>query len=136
MKQFKSFLTLVLAPMLLGFGLTVAIDGCKTANTPLPAGAADSVDANANEILQPAHAFALTLSNAVLSTDPNVHIELTAAQKNVLIVLNKSLNIADALEIAYHGAPTPANANALQSASKTVEQNLASAQSIITLPAK
>lgn len=109
------------------------IVGCKLNTGPLPAGAVDSIDATANEILQPAHAFALTISTAVLSTDPNVHVELTPAQKNVLLILNKSLNVADKLEIAYHSQPNPANANALQSASLTVQQNLASAQSIITV---
>lgn len=113
--------------------LCLILTACNVKPGPLPGGAVDSVDANANEILQPAHAFALTLSNAVLSTDPNVHIELTAAQKSVLVTLNKSLNVADALEIAYHKTPSPANANAVVSASQTVQQNLASAQSIITV---
>lgn len=112
----------------------LAVSGCKTTQTlPPGTGAVDIVDYTANEILQPAHAFALALSNAVQSTDPNVHIDLTDAQKNVLITLNKSLNIADALEIAYHSNPSVSQQAALTSAANTVQQNLASAQAIISI---
>lgn len=132
MKQFNRFLTLVMAPMLLGFGLTVAIDGCKTvANQPLAPAAKDAVDDNANRILETAHSFAKTVSDARTSTDPAVHIDLTAAQDNVLIILNKSLNAADALEQGYHALPSTDSATKLTAATQTVEQNLASAQSII-----
>jgi hypothetical protein len=112
----------------------LAVSGCKTTATlPPNTGAVDIVDYTANEILQPAHAFALALSTAVQSTDPNIHIELTAAQKNVLIALNKSLNIADALEIAYHASPSTAQASQLTAAANQVQENLASAQSIINV---
>lgn len=114
----------------------VLMAGCKAVNAPLPAGAVDAIDANANEILQPAHAFAQTITAAVQSTDPNVHIELTAAQKGILIALNKSLNVADTLEIAYHANPVAANAGALTSAFQTVQTNLVSAQSTITVSTK
>ena len=114
--------TLVLAAAMM------ATVGCKTVTAKLPVGAVDTVDATANEILQPAHAFALTITNAVLSTDPNVHIELTAAQKAILVDLNKSINIADTLEIAYHAHPTAANATVLQAATATVQTNLSAAQ--------
>ena len=112
--------------------------GCKTTLSAPPAnsGAVDLVDYNANLILEPAHAFALDVSNAVLSTDPNVHIELTAAQKQILITLNKSINVAAGLEKAYHASPSVAAQTALTAAANVVQSNLSSAQSVITLPAK
>ena len=102
--------------------------GCAT-KANLPTGAVDSVDANANEILQPAHAFAAALTAAVQSTDPNVHITLTATQLTALEDLNKALNFADPLEQAYHALPNAANANALKAASATVSTDLSTVES-------
>lgn len=109
----------------------VLLSGCKQVNAPLPGGAMDQVDATANSILQPAHAFASRMSSAVLSTDPQVHIELTAAQKTLLVNLNKALNIADPLEQAYHQLPTSTGAVQLQSATSNVSTSLTAAQSAI-----
>jgi hypothetical protein len=122
---------------LFAISLLSLLAGCATQAT-LPTGAVDSVDANANEILQPAHAFAVTITAAVQSTDPNVHIELSPAQKTALIDLNKALNLADALEIAYHGTPTAANANALKAAAANVSTAFGTVQSTLgaTLTAK
>src|ERR1700751_1501904 len=95
--------TKLLAPLL----LLLALTGCmKQVSAPLPSMVVDSVDAMVNSILQPAHAFAADLTAAVQSTDPQVHIELTATQKALLIKLNQALNIADPLEQAYHAQPT------------------------------
>jgi len=113
------------------------VAGCAVkANAPLPAGAVDAVDANANLILQPAHAFALDVSTAILSADPAQHIELTAAQKNVVLDLNKALNIADKAEIAYHASATPDGAALLKSSVAAVQTALVAAQAAITVPAK
>lgn len=110
--------------------------GCKTVQAPLPAMAADQVDADANTILQPAHAFASRLSAAVLSTDPQVHIELTPAQKTVLLTLNKALNVADPLEQAYHTQPTSNAASQLQAATAKVYTAFTAAQTAIPVPGK
>lgn len=122
-----------LAPLL----LAVALTGCaKQVNAPLPALAVDQIDATVNSILQPAHAFAADLSAAVLSTDPQVHIELTAAQKNILIQLNKALNVADPLEQAYHALPTSITATQLQNAAAQVSTAFSAAQVAIPVTGK
>jgi len=108
------------------------LGGCaKHVNAPLPAGAVDSIDASTNSILQAAHAFAARITAAVQSTDPNVHIDLTASQKSVLVNLNKALNIADGLEKSYHQNATSVTANALNAAVANVTAALTAAQSII-----
>jgi hypothetical protein len=83
---------------------TLTVSGCalKTAKVaaPLPIGAVDPVDANANETLQAAHAFALLITTDVQSGK----LTLTASQRSVVNKLNLALNTADAAEIAYHKA--------------------------------
>ena len=125
-----------LATLLLGAIVAVGCMssvGCKKQTTPLPANAVDRVDATANSILQPAHAFAARISAAVQSTDPNVHIALTPVQLQVLNDLNKALNIADPLEQAYHNNPTSVTASQLQAATAAVTQKLSAAQAQITV---
>ncbi len=119
---------------------TIAFVGCGhlvTASTPppLPAGAVNQIDADANSLLQAAHAFASRITSAVQSTDPSVHIELTDVQKNLLIQLNIALNTADPLEQAYHNAPTVANQVALQNATPAVQVAFSNAAAAIP-PAK
>lgn len=123
---------LILAPLLLFMALT----GCKTVTAPLPAQAVDQIDATANTILQPAHAFAADISASVLSTDPQKHIDLTATQTSVLVKLNQALNIADPLEQAYHANPTSATSAQLQSADQQVSTALSAAQTAIPIPGK
>jgi len=96
--------------------------------TPLPAGAINQLDATTNSLLQTAHAFAARISSAVQSTDSNIHIELSATQKGLLNALNRSLNIADPLEQAYHASGTPSSASALQAAANDVQSKLTAAQ--------
>jgi hypothetical protein len=103
----------------------------STPAAALPAGAVDKVDADVNTILQPAHAFAADITAAVLSTDPQVHIELTAAQKTVLAKLNQVLNIADPLEQAYHALPTAASAAQLKSAAADVSTAFTAARTAL-----
>jgi hypothetical protein len=110
--------------------------GCKTVQAPLPAMAVDQVDADANSILQPAHAFAARLTAAVQSTDPQVRIELTASQKSILIALNQALNVADPLEQAYHAQPTSNAASQLQAAAANVYTKFSAAQSAIPVTGK
>lgn len=112
------------------------VTGCKTVNAPLPALAVDQIDAEANTILQPAHAFAARLSAAVQSTDPQVHIELTSSQKSILVALNKALNIADPLEQAYHNQPTSNAASQLQAATAKVQTAFSVAQTAIPVTGK
>lgn len=129
----KYFAVILLAVASIGI-----VSGCKTAGTnpaAIAPGARDQVDSDANEALQPAYAFAKRITSAVQSTDPAVHIELTAAQKNVLNELNKSINIAAALLQAYHATPDPASVANLKTATQKVNQDLGSAQTIITVPA-
>jgi hypothetical protein len=116
--------------------LPVMVGCAKQVNAPLPAMAVDQVDADANTILQPAHAFAARLTAAVLSTDPQVHIELTASQKSVLMALNKALNIADPLEQAYHAQPTSTAASQLQAATTKVSTAFTAAQAAIPVTGK
>lgn len=113
--------------------LVLALGGCRAVNAPLPTGAVDQVDASTNSILQAAHAFASDLTQAVLSIDPQVHIELTTPQKQLLVNLNKALNIADSLEIAYHKNATSTTASALQAATAKVQMALSAAQAVISL---
>jgi hypothetical protein len=98
--------------------------------------AVDQIDADANSILQPAHAFAAALTKAVLSTDPQVHIELTPTQKSVLVALNKALNFADPLEQAYHALPTSNTASQLQAAAAKVYTAFSAAQAAIPVTGK
>jgi hypothetical protein len=116
--------------------LPVMVGCAKQVNAPLPAMAVDQVDADVNSILQPAHAFAAALTKAVQSTDPQVHIELTAAQKSVLVALNKALNIADPLEQAYHAQPTSTAATQLQTAAAQVSSAFTAAQAAIPVTGK
>lgn len=125
-----------LGALALIFSITTAVGflgGCNKTPAPLPALAADATDAHANEVLQPAHAFAARITAAVQSTDPQVHIELTAQQKSILVNLNKALNVADGLEQAYHANATPAAATQLNAATAKVQTALSSAQTIITV---
>lgn len=113
------------------------MQGCaKQVNAPLPAMAVDQVDATVNSILQPAHAFAARLSAAVLSTDPQVHIELTPVQKSILVKLNQALNVADPLEQAYHAQPTSISAAQLQTAAAQVSTAFSAAQTAIPVTGK
>lgn len=106
------------------------LSGCvHQVNAPLPSGAINQLDATTNSLLQTAHAFAARVSSAVQSTDPNIHIELSATQKGLLNALNRSLNIADPLEQAYHASGAPSSASALQSAANDVKSKLTAAQS-------
>lgn len=118
MKRLALLLVLTLSPLV----------GCRQVNAPLPAGAINQVDATTNSLLQTAHAFAARVSSAVQSTDPNIHIELSMTQRSLLNGLNKSLNIADPLEQAYHASPTPATEASLQAATNDVKAKLAAAQ--------
>jgi hypothetical protein len=111
--------------------------GCaKQVNAPLPALAVDQIDATVNSILQPAHAFAASLTKAVQSTDPQVHIELTASQKAILVALNQALNFADPLEQAYHKFPTSTSAAQLQTAAGQVSTAFSAAQAAIPVTGK
>jgi hypothetical protein len=115
----------------------VALTGCAhQVNAPLPALAVDQIDATVNSILQPAHAFAADLSAAVLSTDPQVHIELSPAQKAILVKLNQALNVADPLEQAYHAQPTSITATQLQNAASQVSTAFSAAQAAIPVTGK
>ena len=118
-----------------GAVLAVSLSGCAhQVNAPLPANAVNAFDADANSVLQTAYGFVTPLNAAVQSTDPTVHIELTATQKDLLNKLNMSLNIAIPLEQAYHRVPTTANQQALQSALPSVKTALANAQAAVPVP--
>lgn len=126
--------TLLIAILAIG---AFSVSGCaRQVNAPLPAGAINTFDADTNSVLQAAHAFASEMTARVLSTDPSVHIELTSAQKSILVNLNQALNIADPLEIAYHSAPTAANQAALQGAMPAVKSSFTNAQAAIPLAGK
>lgn len=116
--------------------LLLLLAGCKPVSAPLPPMAVDQIDATTNSILQPAHAFAAAISAAVQSTDPQVHISLTQTQLNLLIGLNKALNIADPLEQAYHAKPNLTSAAQLQSATATVSNAFSAAQTAIPVSGK
>ena len=122
--------------LILALCLILPAAGCKIVNAPLPALAADQIDATTNSILQPAHAFAAAISAAVQSTDPQVHINLSPAQMSLLVKLNKTLNIADPLEQAYHAQQTSAPAAQLQTATSQVSTAFSAAQSAIPVPGK
>jgi len=77
--------------------------GCHVTAAPPPAppvGAVDSIDAAANTALQPAHAFALSISTSIQSGK----LQLTQAQLDAMNALNGLLNAADLAEQAYHKA--------------------------------
>lgn len=111
--------------------------GCKAVNAPapLPIGAKDAIDANANEVLQAAHAFAAEISTDIQTTDPARHIELTSTQKKVFETLNRSINLAAVAEQSYHQAPSDAGAVKLQASTNDVQTKLTAAQSALQ-PAK
>jgi len=98
-----------------------------TSPTPplAPTGAVNSTDAAANLALQPAHAFAASLSASVQSGK----LQLTQAQLNTLNALNAALNTADAAEIAYHDAGG-GDASTLNAAVVAVTTAFTNAQSV------
>lgn len=132
MKQFKRFLTLVLAPMLLGVGLTVAIDGCKSTTMPLPAGAVNSasgkIEAQFNADLQAAHAAVVQYETDVKA---GVHTP-TSSEKTAVNAVIDALNVADPLEQAFHTAvqanPNAATPAELQSAMTKVSTSMTALQ--------
>lgn len=98
------------------------LTGCKPVKAPtpaiLPTTAADQIDFNANRILQAAHGFAMHVSADVIDKK----LTLTKAQLTTLGNLNASINVGDALEIAYHRCAIirnaqPANAPACDATS-------------------
>ena len=96
----------------------------------LPVGAVSSTDAEANQVLQAAHAFSARISGDILTGK----FAATAAQKTVLSRLNMALNTADAAEQQYHacGVQTPSlegcSAAALTAAMVTAENAFANTQ--------
>lgn len=121
--------------LLFVFGLVLGLSGCGktvTATTPavappLPAGAVDAADAKANMALQPAHAFAASISADILSGK----LATTPNQKLAMESLNRALNVADKAEITYH-ATGGGNQAALNAAVAAVLQAWASTQGALT----
>ena len=116
---------------LLGLAL-LPMTGCRVvrAGTPataakLPAGAVDGTDAAANEVLQAAHGFTASIIADVQAGK----LKLNGPQSDALVALSKSLNVADAAEIAYHrcGGGTACSATVLVSAVAQVEASFGTA---------
>lgn len=108
--------------------IVLCLAGCHiAAPTPAtaPTGAVDSIDAAANLTLQPAHAFALSVTTSVQSGK----LQLTQAQLNALNALNGALNVADAAEIAYHNAGG-GNASTLNATVAAVNSALSNALAV------
>lgn len=107
--------------------LCMSLQGCAHTVTAPPPGAVNAIDGNANLVLQPIHAFLLSVSTDVQSGK----LTLTATQREVLDTANKAANTADAAEIAYHngggGDASVLNAAlaAVQSAFAAVQASLA-----------
>lgn len=127
----------VTAPCIALLGLVLilpGLTGCKTvtAKTPakLPALAVDQTDATANEVLQAAHGFA-----ASVTADAQAgKLPVSATQKAALLNLNRTLNIADKAEIAYHacGGGASCSASALIAAISQVEASFGAATVSLT----
>lgn len=105
--------------------VAVLLTGCvhPTAVKPLPTGAVDRVDADANQALQTVHAFL-----ASVSASPHT---LTPAQLRALDTANKAANAAFLAEQAYHNAGG-GNASVLNAAVSAAESALTTLQTSIS----
>lgn len=106
--------------------LTTGCAHTVKALTPLPIGAVDRVDADANQALQTVHAFLASVSASPAT--------LTPTQLRILDTANKAANTADLAEIAYHKAGG-GNASILNAAVAAAESALTTVQASLTASA-
>lgn len=110
-----------LAPALLSIALMVP--GCTgTTVTPsLAPGYLTPADQQMGEILAGAHAFYTTIQQESASGQ----MTLSPAEKTAFNAFGVSLNAAQAIYLAYHANPTPANLQSAQVAVNQVQQQQA-----------
>jgi hypothetical protein len=111
--------------------MAICLFGCKAANTPLPAGAINAVDAQINANLQAAHAAVVQYEADVAAGKHTPD----ATEKAVVNKLIASLNFADPLYQNYHAQlaanPAAGEPQQLADALTDVSQNLSAIQSLV-----